>query len=1543
VADKRTARQLVDSMIVGGSPATKAKIHGVLDRVPLEALRITADANTRIRTLRKGEQYRDASPALKRLGVDVDAWPAPPAGLFVVEERTLYLRSVSDMTIAHEFGHAVDCALGDGIYKSSIDPDMRAEFDKAPGFVTPYAQTGKDEWFAEGFRSFLNANDEHSHWPKVSPERLKRFAPKLFSFFEQTFGEKEITVDRELAAAATEHEQAAVAAARLELEQNLAAGGDVGARAPSSNEKRNEHYRELTKDLIAVLESGSAKNVSDQLWRVTRNGIPFNPTTEQAYRGGNVLRLLVTSVKRGWSDPRFMTVKQANKKGWSVRAGERGTYIEVWKFKDRYRDESGNVLTGKALDDALADPKQKEKLDVERHGICRFYTVFNASQIDAKVEIDGETVKKPLIEVEPLIKEQRGWDLHERAEFIAEALGVPIRHDGGNEAYYLPSRDDIHLPLREAFPSADNYYDTLMHEAGHATGHESRLNRPMLKNYSKDVKERAREELRAELTSFFMAAELGLPHNIERHADYIGSWAQLLRDNHMEIFDASKDAQAAHDFLLARERELLKQREQEQTQERSESPELALVSALAVDGERAPVLQAFDRFEASVNRALGADEERRADVARKLATIRRDLYVLVDHGGTESKYDVSRFRDYARIGLHEISGSEKDPNVRNAGETLYHALDEHCDALAVVREPVLPAAWTIYNSLRGESPLTALEAFREVENAVTQACDNDNARTVAQMRLGTIRDMLYSLQYDARALDPERAAQYQHDIRGVLQRTIAGEGVAYAPEIHEKGVVFLQRLEAMVAGRGVAREQAVDGRAAQAAFSPLVEDRFEHFVEKLREAGHDRNKAWSVCMNEIKALKAAYDITTVRRMLTTLRAAVRDMDPQHPAIEFLRASTADTREVNAATRANIMERLKGLRAIDPEHVADAAELLLRSNNFPNLVAGVILATGRRLPEVAHGRFTPIGETYLDFSGAVKGSTKDLTIPSLVEAGLVVDAIAQLREMKPVADMDVKALNGSYSKTVAAAMRRALGPDYQDVSLEDARALYATVAHEWHGSATTSLVAYHAEILGHNPDVVTSALGKIKFFPVGKELETCERLEHARLELISRVSHRLNNPDLSPNARASLQQDLQALRAVTFDVRQPAQAVERPQGVSALQVGQSRDGAGASDRSAPSLAPSLQNEDKSMPANRGILIGYPGKPNLRENERGQLLKVGLKQTFGRGDDRKEKWYDVSARDDVAAKLNAALQDLKKGQMLKVEVGLERSSYKGRDEHWHDTVELPVQSFEIVDKLEKGQKINNFEISGKVLDEPKLEPLPSGDVATNVRLEVPGLKRGKEDQLRVRLFGDEARKFVSEVKQGQQLPVTGRLQISQYEDKDKAVQKRPELVLTSYGADLAQSRENEPQRAPEQAQSAAPASGIDKVAVQKQPYRVIPEQNLIVEFARENGEIVASHEVTIVKRENLPYNLTGRIVAESLDGQKIYQELGKTDVLELDKAAFEGRLPDVGDRVELRRGDDGKETAIFKDEQRAQNREREQSRDRDRDDGRELAAS
>jgi len=178
---------VVRDLVAAPDAACRRAVTTTLRRFGSGALRFARSAGIRVQVLAEGERYRDLSPALRRLGIDVDAWPAPPAGLFVVEERRVYLRSLGAMTVAHEFGHALDCALGGGTYRSAVDPAIRRAYSRARAFVTPYAASGIDEYFAEAMRAHIGANDPVSPWPEATRERLRAVDPEMAKIIGQLF------------------------------------------------------------------------------------------------------------------------------------------------------------------------------------------------------------------------------------------------------------------------------------------------------------------------------------------------------------------------------------------------------------------------------------------------------------------------------------------------------------------------------------------------------------------------------------------------------------------------------------------------------------------------------------------------------------------------------------------------------------------------------------------------------------------------------------------------------------------------------------------------------------------------------------------------------------------------------------------------------------------------------------------------------------------------------------------------------------------------------------------------------------------------------------------------------------------------------------------------------------------------------------------------------------------------------------------------------------------------------------------------------------
>ena len=112
----------------------------------------------------------------------------------------------------------------------------------------------------------------------------------------------------------------------------------------------------------------------------------------------------------------------------------------------------------------------------------------------------------------------------------------------------MPSQDFIRVPPQPAFFEQINYYRTCFHELGHWTGHASRLNREFKGRYGSHAY--AREELVAEMASAFICASLSITPTV-RHADYLGAWLEVLKEDNRAIFNAASLASKAADFILA--------------------------------------------------------------------------------------------------------------------------------------------------------------------------------------------------------------------------------------------------------------------------------------------------------------------------------------------------------------------------------------------------------------------------------------------------------------------------------------------------------------------------------------------------------------------------------------------------------------------------------------------------------------------------------------------------------------------------------------------------------------------------------------------------------------------------------------------------------------------------------------------------------------------------------------------------------------------------------------------------------------------------------
>ena len=295
----------------------------------------------------------------------------------------------------------------------------------------------------------------------------------------------------------------------------------------SDKPKRPPFHEEFAEKIIERLKEGTAP--WQQPWHPGKTiAAPHNPASGTVYRGMNRVHLALS----GYDDPRWMTLRQANEKDMRIIPGSKATpvvYFQFSKEQDRVGEDGKPVL---------GEDGKPEKMTVELDKpIMRFARVFNAEQIEGMPPLE-------------LTDKAFEWEPVEKAENILSASGANINHDQSNRAFYRYGTDSIHLPPRENFEEPGLYYGTALHELGHWTRHSSRLDR---ENGPFGSEMYAKEELRAEIASWMLGQDIGIPHDPEHHASYVNSWVKALEDDPYEIVRACRDAEQIKEYILGLE------------------------------------------------------------------------------------------------------------------------------------------------------------------------------------------------------------------------------------------------------------------------------------------------------------------------------------------------------------------------------------------------------------------------------------------------------------------------------------------------------------------------------------------------------------------------------------------------------------------------------------------------------------------------------------------------------------------------------------------------------------------------------------------------------------------------------------------------------------------------------------------------------------------------------------------------------------------------------------------------------------------------------
>lgn len=273
--------------------------------------------------------------------------------------------------------------------------------------------------------------------------------------------------------------------------------------------------KEFLGKILSMMETSGQNWTRD--WVMMVGGFPHNVKTKRLFGGGNVWRLMFSSIVHGYESHSWGTFATWTSLGYSLK-GKNSTHIVYY----------GPRIKKKKGDDGVEKKVYAGQLKLD-------FFEFNGSQIEGWVEPEKE---KPPYETQG----------SHYIDDIYARLGVNVSY-GHNEAAYAPTIDQIILPHPGQFKTPARFDSTRIHELMHWTGHQSRLNRPLLSSKLSD--EYAKEELIAELGAALLNAAIGVEAEpMESHAKYLKGWMDGIKEDEKYFDQAAAGAWKAIKYIV---------------------------------------------------------------------------------------------------------------------------------------------------------------------------------------------------------------------------------------------------------------------------------------------------------------------------------------------------------------------------------------------------------------------------------------------------------------------------------------------------------------------------------------------------------------------------------------------------------------------------------------------------------------------------------------------------------------------------------------------------------------------------------------------------------------------------------------------------------------------------------------------------------------------------------------------------------------------------------------------------------------------------------
>ena len=331
--------------------------------------------------------------------------------------------------------------------------------------------------------------------------------------------------------------------------------------------KSDDLSRQIADKFIKAIQENKApwqKGWSPAVNKADYNMFTMGNNSSKTYQGFNAILTCLTRINNGSDDPRWFTFGELVNYNKSLKNEKdkiftKGKMIPIKFYNMCYLDENG-----KRMDPKKYSSKELEEKCSKKFPVLTSYMVANANQTfkysydeNGKPLIDesGKQKTEPgftfTLTKEQIEKAEKEFNPKFKIEEIIKNTGVKVINDTNVQCFFDPKRDEIHVPQKERFSSASEYYQTLAHELIHWAGDKRRLDREEAEQYSKDKTMRAKEELVAEIGCYLLCrdAELYYEPNDNNKA-YVQSWCSIIDKKNDAIEEACKKAQKASSYIM---------------------------------------------------------------------------------------------------------------------------------------------------------------------------------------------------------------------------------------------------------------------------------------------------------------------------------------------------------------------------------------------------------------------------------------------------------------------------------------------------------------------------------------------------------------------------------------------------------------------------------------------------------------------------------------------------------------------------------------------------------------------------------------------------------------------------------------------------------------------------------------------------------------------------------------------------------------------------------------------------------------------------------